>query len=59
MEVSNQHFGVKVTNEMWAVPAEGTTLDDLIARMRELGNEVLEVNRVENMLLVGRWEEGI
>lgn len=35
-----------------ATPREGMTLDELVENMKEIGNEVLEVNREENYLLI-------
>jgi hypothetical protein len=36
--------------EIWATPAEGVTLDELIAEMDELGNKVIKVDRKNNRL---------
>lgn len=35
---------------MWATPKPGMTLDELIEHMADIGNEVLEVDRVGNRL---------
>lgn len=35
-----------------AIPREGMTLDELAAKMPEIGHEVLEINREENYLLL-------
>lgn len=35
-----------------AVPREGMTLDELVVKMEEIGNEVLEINRRGNYLLL-------
>lgn len=35
-----------------ATPREGMTLDELVLKMKEIGNEVLEVNHEENYLLL-------
>ena len=35
-----------------AVPVEGVTLDELIIKMKELGNKVIEINREGNYLLL-------
>lgn len=34
----------------WATPAEGVTLDMLIAEFEAAGNEILEVDRANNRL---------
>ncbi len=34
----------------WATPAPGITLDELIVEMGELGNEILEVDIMNNRL---------
>lgn len=36
-----------------AIPREGMTLDQLVVKMSEIGNEVLEINREENYLILG------
>lgn len=35
-----------------ATPREGMTLDQLAVKMAEIGNEVLEINREKNYLLL-------
>lgn len=35
-----------------AVPREGMSLDELADKMKQIGNEVLEINREENYLLL-------
>lgn len=59
----------QIQAKLWAHPHPGLSLDELIERMKEIGNEVLEVHRdcacvgAENLitgddhLLVGVWGE--
>lgn len=36
----------------WATPAEGITLDELIEEFKELGNPILEIDRINNKIKV-------
>lgn len=47
------YIGAKIEIEsIKAVPREGMTLDELVEKMKEIGNEVVEINREGNYLLI-------
>ena len=48
---------LRVEVAIWATPAEGVSLEDLVERMRALGNPVLEIDREANRILVAYEKE--
>ncbi len=43
--------------DFWATPAPHLTLDELIVEMKEIGNQVLEIDRENNRLLLARVKQ--
>lgn len=48
---------LRIEMAVWATPAEGVSLEDLVERMRALGNPVLEIDREANRILVAYVKE--
>jgi hypothetical protein len=48
----NQSIGVQLEMKAWASPGPDQTLEQLVERMHELGNKVLEIDEPGNRVLI-------
>jgi hypothetical protein len=51
--IVNQSIGIEIEMKAWASPGPDKTLQQLVERMYELGNQVLEIDEPGNRVLIG------
>ena len=51
---ANVNIVVDVKLECWATPQPDVDLDEFVQRMRDIGNQVLEVDRENRRVLIGK-----
>lgn len=51
---SNVTVTLDIKMQAWAIPSPGMDLDGFVQKMKDIGNQVLEVDRVGNRVLIGK-----